>query len=93
MEGFPHDVLQEEVEQYRREQAPLSDPNCGLEVVPYLVVEEDCAAGGVVQRLDGLDETLLDAELPEDLPQTVVPHPVESFPKVYEIVKQVPLML
>ena len=77
MEGFAHDLFQEEIEQYRREQEPLTDTNCGLKVVSYLVVEEESTAWGVTQRLDGLDESLLDAELSEDLPQAFVPHPVE----------------
>ena len=39
-----------------------------LKVVSYMVVEEDCAADGVIQRLEGLDETLIYAKLSENLP-------------------------
>ena len=41
MEGFTHNVLKEESKQDWKEQEFSLDTDCNLEIVSYLVVEED----------------------------------------------------
>ena len=40
-----------------------------------------------------MGEALLDAEVPEDLPQTFMPHPVKGLLEVNKVVEQVSLVL
>ena len=88
-----HGVPKEKIKKDWGEHASLSDSNYGLKVVSNLVVEKDCAAGGVEQHLDGLNETLLDFKIPENLPQAVKPQSVKCFLEVNKGVEQVSLML
>ena len=46
-----------------------------------------------IEGLDDLNELFLDVEVTKDMPEAIVPHSVEGFRKVDEVVKQVPLVL
>ena len=46
-----------------------------------------------IEGLDDLNESFIDVKASEDVSEAIVPHSVESFLEVNEIVEQVPLML
>ena len=93
LQCFLHYFLQEQIEENGREKASLSDANCCLELCSSLVVQENCTTGPFVEGLYGLDEPFLYTEASENVPQTIMPHPVECLFKVNEIVVQIPLVL
>ena len=46
-----------------------------------------------IKGLDDLNKPFLDVEASEDMPEVVMPHSVEGFLEVSEVVEQVLLML
>ena len=47
----------------------------------------------VIEGLDDLYEPFFYVESSEDMPEAIIPYPIECFLEVNEIVKQVPLVL
>ena len=58
----------------------------GLEIFTNVADEEDCAVSGVVERLNDLNKSFLYAEASHNVPQAFMPHSVEGFLEVYEVV-------
>ena len=69
------------------------DTYCCLEELHWPTVQDSCAAGVLIQGLNGLNQSFLYVEASEDLPQAYMPDSVKCLLKVFEVVEQIVLVL
>jgi len=63
------------------EKAALTDSNRGLEELAHVIVHENCTSCVLVQCLDDFNEAVVNVELPEYLPEAVMPYLSKAFLK------------
>ena len=72
---------------------PCLTPTVVWNSSPSWLVRRNCTAGVFIKGLDDLNKPFLDVEASEDMPEAIMPHSVEGFLEVNEVVEQVLLML
>ena len=70
----------------RESRQPCQTPTEVLKNSPIPPPNKNCTVGAVIQRLDDLDQVLIEVVISHDLPQSFLPHSVKGLLVINEVV-------